>query len=676
MSHAATRLGLVLALALVAVAARADEPDEVAGARNVIVILVDDLGAFDLSCQGSAVYRTPNIDRLAADGVRFTNAYAAAAVCSPTRAALLTGRYPARLGITDYFRPEFRVAQPEDGRNPTGFERPKNRALEVPSRPLWMDPREITLAEVLDAAGFVTAHVGKWHLGRDEQRPEDQGFDHNRGGCDFGQPPSYFDPYVNERAGGIPTLPPREEGEYLTDRLADEAVAFIREHHERRFFLHFAPYAVHTPIQPRPDRLAVIEARDGNKPARPAYGAMVETVDEAVGRVLDVLDDLSLTDDTLILFTSDNGGLLPWTDNAPLRSGKGFPYEGGLRVPLLIRTRGARAGSTSRELASSIDVFSTVLELTGVEAPPGPRDGRSLAPYLSGDGAEARDALFWHFPHYRGKLEPYSVARVGDWKLIRFWESRREELFDLASDPGESVDVAASEPRRAAALSRRLDVHLLEVGAKLPRTPAPPSRRVYLDREIAPVMTHHAAEWLTRVEREREENTSLLFRALDLRPGATVADFGCGNGYHSLPMARQVGAEGRVLGVEIQPEMLHLLMARAAESGIGNIHPILAEAHDPRLPDGSCDLVLMVDVYHELDRPEAILAAVKRALKPDGVIALVEFRLEDPDVPIKRRHKMTKAQMLREFEHNGFEVARAFDELPWQHLVFFRVAEG
>lgn len=296
---------------------------------NIIIVHVDDLGWTDLGCFGSGYYETPHIDRLAGGGMSFTNAYAAAAVCSPSRAALLTGRYPARLGITDWIRASFNADAWEPGTPIPEFESVDSRRLSTPVNQPYLPHEEITLAEHLKPAGYVTAHIGKWHLGREDWFPDSQGFDYNIGGCDFGQPPSYFDPYQNERVKGIPTLPPRREGEYLTEREGDEAVGFIRSHKDEPFFIYYAPYAVHTPIQAKPAVEARYEAKVKTNQTNPAYAAMVESVDDAVGRIMATLEELKLAERTLVLFTSDNGGLMRVTDNAPLRDGKGSPYEVG-----------------------------------------------------------------------------------------------------------------------------------------------------------------------------------------------------------------------------------------------------------------------------------------------------------------------------------------------------------
>ncbi len=451
-------------------------PTEAAERPNVVLILVDDLGWMDLSCQGSQYYETPNVDRLAREGMRFTDAYAACAVCSPTRAAVLTGRYPARTGITDWIRARFQGGKiPADKKNPTQYV--GNRKLLCPPNPLWMEHEEVTIAELLKPAGYTTCHIGKWHLGPDEWYPEHQGFDFNIGGCDFGQPPSYFDPYTKPKQGPIPTLKPRREGEYLTDREGDEAARFIRNHAGKPFFLYYAPYAVHTPIQARKDLKDRYETKEKTNQKNAAYAAMVHSMDAAVGRILDTLDELKLSKDTLVIFTSDNGGLdnnnNP-TDNAPLRAGKGTPYEGGIRVPFIVRWPGkVTPGALSRQPVISVDCLPTILEATGVQ-PPKDRDldGISLLSHLRGSGKRRieRDSLFWHFPHYRGRdIVPYSIIRRGPWKLIKRHDGSGAELFHLLQDRAEENDLSNQMPQIVRALNNELDHHLKQVGARMPK---------------------------------------------------------------------------------------------------------------------------------------------------------------------------------------------------------------
>ncbi len=441
---------------------------------NIVFILVDDLGWKDAGCYGSQYYETPNIDRLAAEGMRFTNAYAACAVCSPTRAAVMTGRYPARLGVTDWIRARFQGGQiPEDKKNPARYVGGPNRKLLCPANALWLELDEITIAEALKPAGYTSCHIGKWHLGADDWYPEKQGFDYNIGGCDFGQPPSYFDPYFRKGQGSIPTLKPRRTGEYLTDREADEAVNFIRRHRDKPFFLYMAHYAVHTPIQGKKALIEKYKAKPPTDQKNPTYAAMVESVDDALGKICSVLDELGLAEDTIIFFTSDNGGLMGVTSNKPLRAGKGYPYEGGIREPLIVRwPKAIKPGSVSNEIVTSVDYFPTICELAGVPLPNDrPIDGVSLVKHLVTNGKEKlkRNAVYWHFPHYRGHILPYSIIRCGDWKLIKRYEGKEFELFNLKQDPYEQNDLSERMPGKVAELDAKLRRWLASTNAKLPR---------------------------------------------------------------------------------------------------------------------------------------------------------------------------------------------------------------
>ncbi|MFP6883621.1 MAG: sulfatase [Roseibacillus sp.] len=449
---------------------------------NIIVILVDDMGWMDLSCQGSDYYKTPAIDRLATEGIRFSNGYAACAVCSPTRAALQTGRYPHRVGVTDWIRSRFqrgRIGTPS--KNPTEYVGGRNREFFCPPNPYWMEHEEITIPEALKARGYQSGYIGKWHLGDPAWFPPGQGYDENKGGCDYGQPPSYFDPY-NQPKGrhetlrqGIHNLPGRKTGEYLTHREADEAEALIRGWHQKKkpFFLIVGHYAVHTPIQ----AIAEVAARyqRDKKPNNAKYAAMVESIDDSTRQILATLKELGIDENTLIIFTSDNGGLdrngSP-TENAPLRSGKGYAYEGGIRVPFLVRWPGiVPAGKVSDVPVCSIDIFPTVLEVAGSKLP-GDRaiDGLSLMPHLKSGGTVKlqRDDLLWHFPHYRHAPGPYSIIRQGDHKLIKFWVGPIE-LYDLGEDLAEANNLAAAMPKRVSELDTLLLKRLRETGARLPR---------------------------------------------------------------------------------------------------------------------------------------------------------------------------------------------------------------
>ena len=427
---------------------------------NFVFILADDLGATDLGVQGSKFYETPNIDRLAREGMRFTQAYSACTVCSPTRAAILTGRYPARLHITDWIK---------------GHQRPRAK-LAVPDWTMFLPHEEVTVAEVLHEAGYATASIGKWHLGGPEFYPEKQGFDVNLGGCDRGQPPSYFSPYK------IPTLTDGPVGEFLTDREGAEAVKWITAHRDQLFFLYLPSHAVHTPLMGKTNLVAKYRAKaDPASPQRnPTYAALVESLDDSVGRVLRALEDLKLAERTVVIFTSDNGGLLggpknPITSNLGLRAGKGSAYEGGVRVPLIVRWPGVtQPGSVCPVPVISVDYFPTMLQIAGLKTPRGLTiDGESLVPLLRQEGGWMREAIFWHYPHYHpGGATPYGAIRSGDWRLVEFYEDGRVELFNLRDDPTEKTDLASTMPDRAMQLRQQLKSWRAKVGAQMP-TPNP-----------------------------------------------------------------------------------------------------------------------------------------------------------------------------------------------------------
>lgn len=462
---------------------------------NIILILIDDMGWRDLSCYGSSFYETPNIDRLATQGVRFTDAYAACPVCSPTRASILTGLYPATLGITDWI-------------DSSGETHPcRGRLVDVP----YLKELPVgshTLAHSLADAGYATWHVGKWHLGGPGAYPTDHGFDVNIGGCHWGAPgrEGYFSPW------GIPALkdvdvPP---GTYLTDYLTDRAIELVEGSGAAPFFLNLWYYTVHTPIQAKPPTIAKYEAKarrlglDRTKAmaegepfptehkrhlrvqrrrlqSDPVYAAMVEHLDENVGRLMDALERTGKAQDTIIFFTSDNGGLATAegspTCNAPLAEGKGWVYEGGVREPLLVSWPGvAPAGATCSEPVTSPDLLPTILDMAGLALPPGRQvDGVSLTPLLraSGDATPAtlgRDAIYWHYPHYGNQGgTPACSLRSGDFKLIEFFEEGRLELYNLREDIAESRNLAADRPELAAELHARLVAWRESVEAQIPQ---------------------------------------------------------------------------------------------------------------------------------------------------------------------------------------------------------------
>lgn len=440
---------------------------------NIVFILLDDLGQRDLGCYGSTFYETPNLDRLAAQGMRFTDAYAACPVCSPTRASILSGKYPARVGVTNYIA--HNDSHPARGRL---IDAPYIKEL----------PRsETSLATALREGGYQTWHVGKWHLGLEPTWPDRHGFDVNIGGCQMGHPWSgYFAPW------NIPTLPEAAPGTYLTDHLTDRVIHLIDHSDGRPFFLNLWHYAVHTPIQAPAelvpkyqrkaarlglDKLDAIEVGEcfpceHKKTQRverrrlqssPTYAAMIENLDTNIGRVLDALDRSGQADNTIVIFTSDNGGLstaetLP-TCNAPLAEGKGWIYDGGVREPLLVRWPGrVRAGSVCDVPVTSTDFYPTLLQAAGLPLRTQQHpDGESLLPLLTESGTLQRDAIFWHYPHYGNQGgTPGCAVRSGDWKLIEFFEDGRLELYNLRDDISESRNLAGEQPEIVARLHRRL----------------------------------------------------------------------------------------------------------------------------------------------------------------------------------------------------------------------------
>lgn len=467
---------LLLTLVLSGAAAMADDRP------NIVFILADDLGWRDLSNEGSTYYESPYIDRIAAEGMKFTRGYAACQVCSPSRASILTGTYPTRHGITtwigDRSGEEWRNTQRHDSHLPAEYEH--NLRAE-----------EITLAEALRGAGYKTFFAGKWHLGSKGSWPTDHGFEINKGGWDVGSPKGgFFSPWNN------PNLESGPAGESLPIRLGEETAAFIEASHDQPFLAYLSFYSVHAPIQTTPElwkkyrekavaaglaeerflfdrRLCVRQVQDC-----PIYAGMIEAMDDAVGIVLNKLEELGLAEKTIICFTSDNGGVSSGdayaTSNLPFRGGKGRQWEGGIRGPFYIRAPGVtKAGSTSDVPVNGIDWYPTLLELAGVPLPAEQDvDGVSLLPLLRGEAIADRP-LFWHYPHFGNQGgEPSSIILHDDWKLIHYHEDGRDELYNLAADPQEQNDVAASEPQRSQQLRARLDAWLQATDAKFP-TPDP-----------------------------------------------------------------------------------------------------------------------------------------------------------------------------------------------------------
>ncbi len=439
---------------------------------NVVFYLIDDMGWMDIGANGSDYYRTPHIDRLAAEGMRFTNGYAACNVCTPTRAAIMTGKYPARLLMTQWL--------------PSGRWDAKAHRLREARYLQAMPLEEFTIAEALREEGYSTAFMGKWHLGPEPYYfPRHQGFDVNVGGRDYGAPGSYWYPYqgkwliptTNQLYSKRDTVVDGKEGDYLIDRIAEEGEKYIRSVADKPFFLMMSHYGVHTPLQGKPDKVARYEAiPDEKRKGDPRYAAMVESIDDSVGRIVDTLEDLGLDDRTLIIFTSDNGGHSKATRNAPLRANKGSNYEGGLRVPVVIKWPGnTKPGSVSEELVYSGDFYPTILAATGSPMRPLQHiDGVDLTPVLRGEGDSGRDALFWHYPHYNRHPQnfPASIIRKGKWKLIEKLDTRELELYDLDSDIGETSNLAEARPELTQRLYGELDQWRQDVGAD-PMRPNP-----------------------------------------------------------------------------------------------------------------------------------------------------------------------------------------------------------
>jgi arylsulfatase A-like enzyme len=449
---------------------------------NVIFILMDDLGWRDLSCYGSSFYETPNLDRLARESMIFTDAYAACPVCSPTRASVMTGKYPAAVGVTNFI----------GGHT-------KGKLIDAP----YVDHlplSETSLASALKEGGYTTWHIGKWHLGGEPTLPQDHGFDVNVGGCHWGMPShGYFSPW------DIPGLENAPEGTYLTDYLTDRAVELIEGHDgPAPFFLNLWYYSVHIPIQAKPEDIARFEAKakrlgldqvdpfevDGFFPCEhkkdkrivrrmiqsdPVYAAMVYAMDRNIGRVLDALEAAGQADNTVIFFTSDNGGLATAegspTCNAPLSEGKGWMYEGGTREPLMVKWPGViEPGAECSQPVSSPDFYPTILEIAGLDPLPDQhKDGVSLVPLLMGADHIEREPLFWHYPHYGNQGgTPGSSIRDGDYKLIEFFEDGRLELYNLREDVAEEHNLVDEEPELAARLRARLAAWRESVGGKIP----------------------------------------------------------------------------------------------------------------------------------------------------------------------------------------------------------------
>ncbi|TWT59507.1 sulfatase [Rubinisphaera italica] len=445
---------------------------------NFVFLLVDDLGWADLGCFGSEYYETPHIDQLCESGMKFTQAYAACPVCSPTRASIMTGRHPVRVDITDW------IPGMDASRNPhqkfQQVEDRENLALE-----------ETTIAEALKEANYQTFFAGKWHLGEQGHWPNDQGFDFNLGGHHRGSPPGgYYAPWNN------PVLKSKKPGEYLTERLTEESISFLKKRKtDQPFLLYLSYYNVHTPIQPYKKKIEhfqqkanqqfeedspPITERDAKSRARqdnPEYASMIAAVDLSVGSLMKTLAELQLEENTTVIFFSDNGGLCTKptpgpTSNLPLRSGKGWLYEGGVREPMIIRSPGiTKAGSVCVTPIVSMDFFPTILELAGLPSQPHLHaDGQSLVPLLNGQGQSEERTFYWHYPHYHGSTWcPGASIREGDWKLIEFYQEGTRELYNLKEDPGEQENLVSENPVKTLELQQKLAQWQKTMKAKMPQ---------------------------------------------------------------------------------------------------------------------------------------------------------------------------------------------------------------
>lgn len=448
---------------------------------NVLFILVDDLGYKDLGATGSTFYETPHIDQLASESVSFIQGYAASTVCSPSRASIMTGKFTARHGITDWIGAKSGENWRDLGRHDKLLPAAYNQNL--PSN-------EITIAEAFKENGYTTFFAGKWHLGNEGSYPEDHGFDINKGGWEKGSPiGGFFSPWEN------PSLPNRKNGEQLSLRLANETAEFISEHGNKPFFAFLSFYAVHAPLQTTQEKW--IKYKDKAKmqetanqgfamervlPVRiiqdnPVYAGLVENMDDAVGVVLKALKEKGLEKNTIVVFTSDNGGVASGdaysTSNLPLRGGKGYQWEGGIREPYLINVPWLNnGGSTSDYPVIGTDFYPTLLDLAGLDPLPYQHiDGVSLKPILEGKELDFDRPLFWHYPHYGNQGgNPSSIIREGNWKLIHYWEDGSEELYDIIADTGEQHNVIQEQPDIAIILSKKLLAWLTNVGAKSPES--------------------------------------------------------------------------------------------------------------------------------------------------------------------------------------------------------------
>lgn len=461
---------------------------------NIIFILADDLGWTDLGCYGSKFYETPNIDRLAAEGIRFTSAYTACPVSSPTRVSYQTGKYPARLGITDYLMGRYSNQKHKKEMDRTCPVLPPDLVTNLPLT-------EKTIGAAFQERGYKTIHIGKWHCAQDSICfPHHHGYDINIGGCSKGAPGKvgYFSPYNN------PYLSDGPKGEYLTDRLTSECIKLIREHKDKPFFINLHYYQVHLPLMAKASKIEYFERKKrlleldtvktfnqeiswSNKVpfkvniaqrlihSHPVYAAMISDMDENIGRLISELKENNLYDNTVLVFYSDNGGLsigahAP-TSTLPLNGGKGYLYEGGIRVPLIVKWKDKVCPhSVTDQYISTVDFYPTLLDIAGLPLQPEQHvDGVSFLPALQGDVTFDRGAVFWHYPHYHNQGgRPSAAIRSGDYKLIRYYDNEEFELFNIKTDIGEKENLDMKEPDKKEQLNRLLTDWLKKTNSKMP----------------------------------------------------------------------------------------------------------------------------------------------------------------------------------------------------------------
>ncbi len=486
---------------------------------NILFIVADDLGYHDLSCMGSKFYETPNIDRIANEGVIFTNGYAACQVCSPSRASIISGKFPARHGITDWIGAKTGEEWSNSGRH---------TKLLPPNYEHRLDTSYVTMPEALKEAGYKTFFAGKWHVGGEGSWPEDHGFDINKGGWDVGSPiGGYYAPWEN------PNLESGPDGESLTIRLARETSEFIKANKDTTFLAYLSFYAVHGPIQTTEEKWGKYRTKanemgildhgfemESRLPIRvvqdnPVYAGLVETMDNAVGIVLKTLEELGLDENTIVVFTSDNGGVASGdnysTSNLPLRGGKGYQFEGGIREPYFIKSPGLIEPGTKNDApVSSVDFYPTFLDLAGIELKPDQHsDGMSLLPLLKGHDSPER-SLIWHYPHYGNQGgDPSSIIRRGDWKLIHYYENDANVLYNLATDPEEKIDVSLTNAEKTNELYQELMTYLKSVNARFPK-PDPN----YDPEKASEQQTYRETTLLENLEKQR-----LDYLSKDFDPG-------------------------------------------------------------------------------------------------------------------------------------------------------------